>query len=175
LRELNSKDAFNLNWRLGDNSKVQIGIGLNTGLACVGNMGAETRFNYTAVGDAVNIAARVESVTKHVGFDILVSEATASAIQGMALLDAGWLELKGKSARQRLYALLGDSALASTSVFEELAKAHETLLRDLASNEMAAAKRMLSRCRTLAVGQNDWPELASFYERIIERRQDFVN
>jgi adenylate cyclase len=175
LRELNSKDAFNLNWRLGDNSKVQIGIGLNTGLACVGNMGAETRFNYTAVGDAVNIAARVESVTKHVGFDILVSEATASAIQGMALLDAGWLELKGKSARQRLYALLGDSALASTSVFEELAKAHETLLRDLASNEMVAAKRMLSRCRTLAAGQNDWPELASFYERIVERRQDFVN
>jgi adenylate cyclase len=174
LRELNSKDAFNLNWRLGDNSKVQIGIGLNTGLACVGNMGAETRFNYTAVGDAVNVAARVESVTKHVGFDILVSEATAAGLQGMALLDAGLLELKGKSARQRVYALLGDSPVASSSTFEELAKAHETLLRNLASDEVAAAKRSLTRCRTLA-SENDWQELATFYDRIIERRQDYVN
>ena len=60
-----------------------IGVGIHTGLACVGNMGAESRFNYSAVGDAVNIAARIESSCKEVGFDILVTESTASLIEGL--------------------------------------------------------------------------------------------
>jgi adenylate cyclase len=174
LRELNEHDAFQLKWRFGDNAKVQIGIGINTGLACVGNMGAETRFNYTAVGDAVNVASRVESATKHVGVDILVSEATASAIADMALLDAGMLELKGKSARLRLYALVGDGSVAKTSVFEELAKSHEVLLRALASGELANAKRALNLCREQIVRGN-WTELGAFYDHILERRADYLN
>jgi adenylate cyclase len=174
LRELNDQDAFHLRWRFGDNAKVQIGIGINTGIACVGNMGAETRFNYTAVGDAVNIASRVESATKQVGFDILVSEATASAIQHMALLDAGMLELKGKAARLRVYALIGDSTVAKSPIFEELAKSHETLLRNLASGEMPDAKRALTRCRDRA-NHGGWSELAAFYDHIMDRRADYVN
>jgi adenylate cyclase len=174
LSKLNDQDAFHLRWRFGENAKVQIGIGINTGLACVGNMGAETRFNYTAVGDAVNIASRVESATKHVGFDILVSEATASALQHMALLDAGMLELKGKTARLRVYALIGDSTVAQSPVFEELAKTHETLLRNLASGEMTGAKRALTRCRDRA-NHGGWSELAAFYDHIMDRRADYVN
>ena len=174
LKDLNDQDAFRLKWRFGENSKVQIGIGVNTGLACVGNMGAENRFNYTAVGDAVNIASRVESATKHVGCDILISEATASAIPDMAMLDAGMLELKGKTARLRVYALVGDSAVAKTPLFEELAKSHELLLRNLASGELASAKRALNNCRE-RVNRGGWSELAAFYDHIMERRADYVN
>jgi adenylate cyclase len=174
LKELNDQDAFRLKWRFGENAKVQIGVGINTGLACVGNMGAETRFNYTAVGDAVNVASRVESATKHVGFDILISEASASAIPDMALLDAGMLELKGKAARLRVYALVGESAVARSAVYEELAKSHEVLLRNIASGEMTSAKRALNSCRDRA-NQGGWSELLTFYDHILERRADFVN
>ena len=60
LARLNADDAFGF----GTEQKVGIGIGIHTGLACVGNMGAESRFNYSAVGDAVNIAARIEVVVQ---------------------------------------------------------------------------------------------------------------
>ena len=56
---------------------IEIGIGINTGNAIVGNMGSDTRFDYTAIGDPVNTAARLESATKEVGVDILIGKETA--------------------------------------------------------------------------------------------------
>ena len=59
------------------NLGIEIGIGINTGKAIVGNMGSDTRFDYTAIGDPVNTAARLESATKEVGVDILIGKETA--------------------------------------------------------------------------------------------------
>ncbi len=174
LRSLNDQDGLRLGWRMGEGFKVRIGVGINSGLACVGNMGAETRFNYSAVGDVVNVASRVESAAKHVSFDILVSDSTASALRSMALLDAGMIELKGKAARQRLHALVGDETVADGQAFKELVRLHESLLRSLASGEMAAAKRALGRCRE-RIGKEGWVHLEPFYERILERQADYVN
>jgi len=56
---------------------IEIGIGINTGEAVVGNMGSDTRFDYSAIGDAVNLAARLESSTKEVGEDIVIGYTTA--------------------------------------------------------------------------------------------------
>jgi adenylate cyclase len=59
------------------NLGIEIGIGINTGEAVIGNMGSDTRFDYTAIGDAVNLAARLESSTKEVGEDIVIGYTTA--------------------------------------------------------------------------------------------------
>lgn len=84
---------------------VTIGIGINTGEAFVGNMGSEQRFDYSAAGDAVNIAARLESATKELRVPIVVSESTARAAHGFHFLDLGEITLRGKSEPVRVFAL----------------------------------------------------------------------
>jgi adenylate cyclase len=75
---------------------IAIGIGINTGEAIVGNMGSETRFDYTAIGDAVNTAARLESATKECGVNILIGESTESYC-GYYLKELSPIIVKGKS------------------------------------------------------------------------------
>ena len=83
---------------------IKIGIGINSGDAIIGNMGSEQRFDYTAIGDAVNIAARLESGTKAAGVDILIGESTArNACSALHLLPP--IEAKGKSAKLQVYTI----------------------------------------------------------------------
>ena len=83
---------------------IKIGIGINSGDAIIGNMGSEQRFDYTAIGDAVNIAARLESGTKAAGVDILIGESTArNACSELHLLPP--IEAKGKSAKLQVYTI----------------------------------------------------------------------
>lgn len=82
--------------------EIAIGIGINTGEAVVGNMGSATRFDYTAIGDAVNTAARLESATKEYCVDLLVGESTASKTNcPLTYLDE--IKVKGKSKGIRVY------------------------------------------------------------------------
>ena len=74
---------------------IAIGIGVNSGEAVIGNMGSETRFDYTAIGDAVNTAARLESATKEVGVDLLIGKNTAQFTKFKLNLIAT-IKVKGK-------------------------------------------------------------------------------
>jgi len=74
---------------------IAIGIGVNTGYAVIGNMGSQTRFDYSAIGDCVNTAARLESATKEAGVDILIGESTAKKVNNkLKLLEP--IKVKGK-------------------------------------------------------------------------------
>ena len=80
------------------NLGIEIGIGINSGVACVGNLGSSSRFDYTAIGDAVNLAARLESATKEVGQDILVGYNTAiKSATSLRLLKPIYVKGKEKS------------------------------------------------------------------------------
>ena len=82
--------------------EIAIGIGINTGPAAIGNMGSETRFDYTAIGDAVNVAARLESATKERRVDLLISETTES-LCGYNLKELEPVTVKGKVFPLKIY------------------------------------------------------------------------
>jgi len=82
--------------------EIAIGIGINTGPAAIGNMGSATRFDYTAIGDAVNVAARLESATKERKVDLLISESTES-LCGYHLKSLEPILVKGKISPLKIY------------------------------------------------------------------------
>ena len=83
---------------------IEIGIGINTGEAVIGNMGSNTRFDFSAIGDCVNTAARLESATKEVGEDILIGFSTANKTKiKLKLLSP--IKVKGKKDPLNIYTL----------------------------------------------------------------------
>jgi adenylate cyclase len=158
LADLNARDAFGFAAR--GLANVRIGIGVHTGLACVGNMGSERRFNYSAMGDVVNTTSRIESNTKELGCDIVISDDIARAVPSFAMLEAGELLMKGKSKPVKLFALVGDEGAAARPEFKELARYHAELLDALGKRHPAEAAQALRQCRSL-----DHPLLTNFYGR----------
>jgi len=93
------------------NLGVEIGVGINTGYAVVGNMGSDTRFDYSAIGDAVNLAARLESSTKEVGEDIVIGYDTISSStfsDEIILKELESIFVKGKEKPIKIYTLQDD-------------------------------------------------------------------
>lgn len=103
LSRLNHAGSFGL----PGGTEVRIGIGIHTGIACVGNVGTPDRLNYSAVGDTVNTAARIESACKDLTTDILVSGRTAHLIPQFRTRLAGEVRLRGKSHADQVFFLEG--------------------------------------------------------------------
>ncbi|KAB2896043.1 MAG: adenylate/guanylate cyclase domain-containing protein, partial [Kofleriaceae bacterium] len=102
LRPLNQR------WRSEGLPQVQIGVGINTGAMSVGNMGSEKRLDFTVLGDAVNLGARFEALTKEYGVDILVGEATRQAAgSAFVFRELDRVRVVGKDRAARIFQLLG--------------------------------------------------------------------
>jgi adenylate cyclase len=142
---------------------IHIGIGLNTGECVVGNMGSDERFAYTAMGDAVNLASRLEGQSKTYGLSIIVGETTRAAAPSWAALELDLIAVKGKEEAVRIYTLLGDAAQAETPEFRALAGAHEAMLRGYRAQNWPAARTALCDCR----GRE--PRMEAFYHLYEER------
>ena len=164
VKQLNEDDSFGFEERGISRGEVRIGVGLNFGVACVGNMGSERRFNYSAMGDVVNVSARIEAANKEFNTDLLVSEEVAAVVKGMALLEAGEIMLKGKSLPTKLFALVGDEAVAASPEFIELSRQHERLLRALAAHDATEASAALAACRAQAP-----QDLSGLYDHFADR------
>ncbi|MFI5022475.1 MAG: CHASE2 domain-containing protein [Alphaproteobacteria bacterium] len=149
-------------------SDVRTGIGLNTGTCCVGNLGSDQRFDYSCLGDDVNLASRLEGQSTSYGVDIVVGEKTAAEAEGLAFLELDLVRVKGKARPVHIFALLGDETVEATSAFAALKADHDAMLAAYRGRRWAEALDRLEACRAQA------PEtLQAFYTLYEERIAGF--
>ncbi|WP_294963177.1 adenylate/guanylate cyclase domain-containing protein [Sulfurimonas sp.] len=110
LEMIQKLDELNEAFIIENINPIRIGIGINTANVVVGNMGSDTRFNYTVIGDGVNLASRVEGLTKNYGVDILITEFTVSKISSEFIYrEIEPVQVKGKDEAVLLYELMQDN------------------------------------------------------------------
>lgn len=128
---------------------LKVGLGLNTGLAVVGNMGSEQRFDYSILGDSVNLAARLEGQSKSYGVNIVIGENTQAQVPELATVELDAIKVKGKSQAVTIYALLGDEHVAENQEFRTLKRIHQQMLDAYRAQQFETAMKKLKELRII--------------------------
>ncbi|MEP9390252.1 adenylate/guanylate cyclase domain-containing protein [Mesorhizobium sp. KR9-304] len=135
-----------------DFHEIRIGVGINTGQCVVGNMGSDMRFDYTALGDTVNLASRLEGQSKPYGVAVILGDSTAIAVgDKLAVLEIDRIRVKGKNEPERIHTLIGMEEMVADQGFQALRTANLAMLQNYRAQEWQAASEALAGMEPIAV------------------------
>ena len=147
---------------------MRIGIGLNTGDCLVGNFGSEHRLNYSVMGDAVNVASRLEGQQKTYGITIIIGEQTQELATEYAVLELDLVQVQGRVEPERIYGLLGNPQFAESDAFKAHKDHHDAFLTAYRAQDWGKARELLQRCR-----ETDQFDLDKLYGVFAERVEEY--
>jgi adenylate cyclase len=174
LRMVDEMAVLNERWRIAaeeagrEYKPVKLGIGLNTGVCCVGNLGSETRFDYSVIGDNVNVASRLEGQSKTYDLVVIVGEETAERAPQFAFLELDLLKVKGKTEANRIFGLMGDDTVRQSDAFAALTAKHQDFLSKYRAMDWDGAEALLAECEKLG-----GDKLKGLYRLYLERIEAF--
>jgi adenylate cyclase len=145
-------------WEAEGKPRLDIGIGLNTGVASVGNMGSALRYGYTALGDTVNLSSRLEGLNKDYGTHILVNETTFAAAkdEGFVFRELDLIRVKGKLQPVTIYELIGRTGEDSVYGTPDEVRARLNLF--LQAHELYRKRRWEESQQTFQLILDKWPD-----------------
>jgi adenylate cyclase len=149
---------------------INVGVGLNTGTCVVGNMGSDLRFDYSVLGDSVNLASRLEGQSKEYGFPIIVGSNTALAVKDrFAILELDFITVKGKKEPEVIYAIAGRQDTAQSGRFQRLRNLTIEMLACYRSRDWEGALAAIERGRIT----DDGHKLEALYNLYAARIRSF--
>ena len=148
---------------------IKIGIGINTGEVVVGNMGSNSRFDYSILGDAANLASRLEGQSKSYGQTLILGEETATAVEHeLFSIELDKIAVKGKTEGVRIFTVLGnnDWVFHNTSWYM-YQQQHDKFLVLYRQQSWESAELFANDLRA------SWPEMADYYDVMIDRIREY--
>jgi adenylate cyclase len=154
LSMLGDLNAFNLEIAKEGIPAFGMGLGINTGAVVVGNMGSDQRFDYTCLGDSVNLASRLEGQSKNYGVEIVLGQRTAELVQNTySVIELDNIAVKGKTEGVKIY-----------TIGKTIAHMHAEFLKEYYRGNWKDAMRWAKN-----MVNNDDVTIKNYYAKMIER------
>ena len=150
---------------------LRIGVGLNTGVCLVGNLGSDVHFDYSVLGDSVNLASRLENQSKAYGLPIIAGAQTALAAKNeFAILEIDFVIVKGKTEPESVYAVVGRKEIEATDEFQRMRALLAELLERYRGRDWEGALQVIDRRRK----SKEAGDLGPLFELYAERIEAFL-